>query len=398
MNTKKTFPIASSITFAAIALLLLLASLDSTALQAQEPVHPAVVGRMPNQVLSPPENPDPVNGAFNVPITSTVHWGQFNNDDVLGYEIAMGVSNPPPVVGTTPVGVTSYTPSTPLSSGTAYRWRVTAVYTDFTIPGPMWTFTTTAAPPPNPVAITPTMPMPFNAAVNIPTTQELTWQGGGANGDTIEYTVAFGTANPPPAAATITGTIFVPPTDLISNTTYFWRVTAANNTISSTGGLWEFTTVLPTGSISVTAGNGGYVTSGDGAVQAQFPSNAISSTTTITAVTTITTPHPTDGYEFINRVYDIAATGTNGDPVTHFRRPFTMTLFYNDSDWQQAGVADENGLNVYWWDGTGWAEMLPCAGCVHDSASNTFSLQLDHLSEFTIMARNYIYLPVVSSQ
>ncbi len=397
MNTKKTFPIASSIILAVVTLLLLLSSLDSIPLQAQEPVHPAAVERLPDQVLSPPENPVPPDGAFNVTITSTFHWGQFNDDGVVGYEIAMGVSDPPPVVGTTPAGVKSYTPSTPLNGDTVYHWHVTAVYTDFTIPAQTtWTFTTTSGPPPVPVPITPTMPMPADAAVDIPTTQELVWQGNDSEEEAISYAVSFGTVNPPPTVGTMTQTVFVPPTDLISNTTYFWRVTSTNSTISSTGELWEFSTILPTGPISVTTGSGGYVTSGDGAVQAEFPSNAVTSTTTITAVTAITTPNSTDGYEFINRVYDIAATGTNGEPVTHFSRPFTMTLFYNDSDWQQAGIANESGLNVYWWDGNEWAEMLPCAGCIHDSASNTFNLQLDHLSEFTIMERRYsTYLPLI---
>ena len=107
-----------------------------------------------------------------------------------------------------------------------------------------------------------------------------------------------------------------------------------------------------------------------------------------------------EGDAVTDAVTDTVADGdTDGDPVNSFNQPFTMTLFYNDSDWQNAGIADENDLNVYWWNGSTWIGMLPCAGCSHDTVHNKFVLVLDHLTEFTIMksegTETYVYLPLI---
>ena len=84
----------------------------------------------------------------------------------------------------------------------------------------------------------PQSPAPANAATGVFTNQGLTWSATGAT----TYDIAFGTANPPPPAATaLTVANFTPA--LAANTTVdFWRVTANNGAGATPGPVWTFTT------------------------------------------------------------------------------------------------------------------------------------------------------------
>lgn len=85
-------------------------------------------------------------------------------------------------------------------------------------------------------------PSPADLATGVATNPTLSWTAGvGATG----YRVNFGTANPPPLARVQAGTTL--PTNLASNTTYYWRIDPTNATGATTGAVWSFTTVYAPG-------------------------------------------------------------------------------------------------------------------------------------------------------
>ncbi len=91
----------------------------------------------------------------------------------------------------------------------------------------------------------PSNPLPENHATDVPTDADLSWAGGDPDhGDTVTYDVYFGTSATPPLVSNgQTGTSYDPGT-LQNYTTYYWRIVARDNhTASTTGPLWDFTTV-----------------------------------------------------------------------------------------------------------------------------------------------------------
>ena len=74
--------------------------------------------------------------------------------------------------------------------------------------------------------------------------------------------------------------------------------------------------------------------------------------------------------------------------MTQFDPPYVLTLLYQDSDWQDAGIEDESTLNLYHWNGSQWEGILPCAGCSLDTVNNQLVAVLDHFSEFGLMGGN----------
>ena len=87
----------------------------------------------------------------------------------------------------------------------------------------------------------PSNPTPADGAPSVFTLQPLKWQGGDPDGQPVTYTVAFGTNNPPPNVATVTQALYAPA--MITNTLYYWRITATDGISSTVGPVWQFTTI-----------------------------------------------------------------------------------------------------------------------------------------------------------
>jgi len=137
-------------------------------------------------------------------------------------------------------------------------------------------------------------------------------------------------------------------------------------------------------------------------VQLNFPAGAVSETTVVTYTEQMSPSQGTGGYIDAGTSFDILARDANANPVTEFSQPFTMTVTYQNADWEDAGIEDESYLNIYWWDGNTWLGLLPCTGCQHDTAGKQFTIVLNHLTEFALLGSNEppsqrIYLPVISS-
>src|SRR6185436_2575064 len=100
----------------------------------------------------------------------------------------------------------------------------------------IWSFSTAGSSGP-PAA--PASPTPSNGSTGVSTTPVLGWSAGAAG---TTFNVAFGTANPPPAAVTGLSSPSYAPGTLAANTTYFWKVTAVSSGGSTPGAIWSFTT------------------------------------------------------------------------------------------------------------------------------------------------------------
>jgi len=90
-----------------------------------------------------PNNPDPSDGATNVPITKILKWsgGDPNTGDKVTYDIYLGTSSPPPLVAED-LTFTAFDPDI-LETSTKYYWQVDAKDSQgLTNLGPIWSFTT----------------------------------------------------------------------------------------------------------------------------------------------------------------------------------------------------------------------------------------------------------------
>jgi hypothetical protein len=101
--------------------------------------------------------------------------------------------------------------------------------------------------------------------------------------------------------------------------------------------------------------------------------------------------------------FQVEATDMNGNPVTTFNQPFTMTLHYDEVIWQEAGIKSEESLNLFFWDGKQWLNLLPCTGCSLNTNENQLTIILDHLTEFALLseptyASHEIYLPLITNR
>src|SRR5262249_31926748 len=73
---------------------------------------------------------------------------------------------------------------------------------------------------------------PAHQATGVSTSTALSWSSSGAT----SYDVRFGTANPPPSAASNqSASTFTPPSSLAFGTTYFWQIVAHNSAGDTTG-------------------------------------------------------------------------------------------------------------------------------------------------------------------
>jgi M6 family metalloprotease-like protein len=88
---------------------------------------------------------------------------------------------------------------------------------------------------------TPSHPTPTDGELNVWVLPQLGWQSSDADGDGLTYTVALGSSNPPSVVGQTTSTLFSPG-KLLTNTHYYWKITATDGVSVTVGPLWEFTT------------------------------------------------------------------------------------------------------------------------------------------------------------
>ncbi len=187
------------------------------------------------------------------------------------------------------------------------------------------------------------------------------------------------------------------------NETWYWRAAARYD--FGWGAFSEprsFTTPTAAASGTITPEAGGTFMPDPGFLTVQFPPDAVTQETELDfelfAVPQVGIP---GDYQFGNRSFALTATA-DGEPVTMFEKPFTMTIKYDTAELLLAGIVNPEDLNVVYWNGTEWTEILPCEGCGINTATSTVTLVLDHLTEFALVAPvdttqaiNRVYLPAI---
>jgi thermitase len=144
---------------------------------------------------------------------------------------------------------------------------------------------------------------------------------------------------------------------------------------------------LGTTSTVVEPETGSSLSADNGDLTLDFPPGAVTSTTTVTYTPNASPSNPVGDLIFANMACVLEATDGEGDPVTQFDLPYTLTLLYEDSDWQTAGIDGEGSLNLYYWNGSQWEAILPCSGCSRDTVNNVLVAVLDHFSDFGLMGQ-----------
>ena len=93
-----------------------------------------------------------------------------------------------------------------------------------------------------------------------------------------------------------------------------------------------------------------------------------------------------------------ADAGLVEDRPRFFMQPYTVTMTYDDADWQAFDISNESALNVYAMADGHWQALLPCNGCTMNTAANTITLQTDQTTDFALMQRvNWsLHLPTIS--
>jgi hypothetical protein len=132
-----------------------------------------------------------------------------------------------------------------------------------------------------------------------------------------------------------------------------------------------------------------------------FPPGAVTSPVTVTNHLLQQPSYVLPGDRHALRSFSLDARNSTGQPVTHFDKPYTMVISYTDEQVAALGV-DEADLNLAFWDGGAWVNVLPCAGCGVDTIGNRLTAVLDHFTEFALVGstaagdgKRRVYLPVL---
>jgi hypothetical protein len=198
-------------------------------------------------LAAPASNPNPSNGAANVPVSTSISWTPGTN--ATSHRVYLGTSSSAVANATTnspefkgnPPGP-SYTPAT-LAYTTTYYWRVDEMAGAYATTGAVWSFTTPV------LAGVASGPNPANGASGVPVSASLTWTAGanttshqlyfGANSNAV----ANATSNAPEFKGTLAGASFAPGV-LAASGRFYWRVDEVAGAYVTAGPVWTFATVV----------------------------------------------------------------------------------------------------------------------------------------------------------
>lgn len=105
---------------------------------------------------------------------------------------------------------------------------------------------------------------------------------------------------------------------------------------------------------------------------------------------TVTEPPATGGFALAGQIFSITATDPSQNPVTNFDGSFSIVIGYDED--ALGGLAEEELVLHYWEEDAG--EWVAIEGVV-DTAANTVTVTLDHLTVFALMQTGdrRLYLP-----
>jgi hypothetical protein len=142
--------------------------------------------------------------------------------------------------------------------------------------------------------------------------------------------------------------------------------------------------------------SGGQLASIDGSLRLDFPTGAVSDTVTITYTSLISPTQLPPDDRTMARNFQLEARDSSGQPVAQFAKPFTMVISYTEEQLASLDISEHN-LNLIYWDGETWADLLPCEGCGVDTEQNRVTVVLDRFGEFALVAspQRKVFLPLI---
>jgi hypothetical protein len=189
----------------------------------------------------PATDPSPFDGQTGVSPAAALQWMAGSGAET--HDLYFGTDSIPPLIVQGMEGV-FFDPDPDMTAGATYFWHVDARNFNGVTPGPLWTFTVMNMPGPA------TDPIPADSATNVPVTMILEWTTGQ---DAVSHDVYLGfLPDSLSFAANVTEQHYVPPANLLYDTTYFWRVDERNPVGVTPGAVWRFTT--ETGNAAVQPG------------------------------------------------------------------------------------------------------------------------------------------------
>jgi nitrous oxidase accessory protein NosD len=130
---------------------------------------------------------------------------------------------------------------------------------------------------------------------------------------------------------------------------------------------------------------GGTVALEDNSAKVELPPEAVPENVTVTLGLVTEMEQPTTGMIMIgNKVYEITAETEDGELVTQFQKPLTLTFTFAEEELEEAGTSAED-LMVFYWDAKAQAWIaLPTTV---DPVTGTVTAITDHFTVFALMAK-----------
>jgi len=179
-------------------------------------------------------NPNPANSATTVSITNDLSWTA--GSGATSHDVYFGTNSSSLPLVSSAQTATTYDTGT-MSNNTTYYWRINERNAGGTTTGQLWNFITIVAAPGQASS-----PSPTSGATGVSITNDLSWTAGSGATSSDVY---FGTAaSPPLVSSSQTATTFDTGT-MNQGTTYYWRIDEKNAGGTTTGVVWNFTTVHP---------------------------------------------------------------------------------------------------------------------------------------------------------
>ncbi|MBI5416922.1 hypothetical protein HZA55_03095 [Candidatus Poribacteria bacterium] len=219
---------------------------DSNGATTNSEIWQFTTGYFNNNNLPWVSSPTPYDWAYDQQLYVNLYWYGYDQDgDFINYDIYLGTDmNYLSWIGNT-YNYTNYYYPMKLNSGTTYYWRVDA--TDSKggkSTGSTWRFTTGYANNAPWVS----SPYPFDLSTDQSQFANLSWAGGDAEGDYVNYEIYLGTSpyNLQSKGFTYNYTSFMYSTKLDANTWYYWQIKATDSQSATTWGpVWSFQTGSP---------------------------------------------------------------------------------------------------------------------------------------------------------